>query len=158
MSEQYLEVAGVIGSLQDKVVPFHVVGNAVYDVTGQEVVDDLETFMNTHDLQTDLLAKCFLEDECVQSKHPNWVDRIAPIKNMVRDWWNIFEYCPERGLHYPHVTDPHTVMLSKVLYSDGTVEEANFDMTYYTGYGDPEVNQFNPANGRHIIAWLEEVE
>jgi len=44
------------------------------------------------------------------------------------------------------------------LYSDGTVEEANFDMTYYTGYGDSEANQFNPANGRHIIAWLEEVE
>ena len=56
MNEQYLEVAGVIGSLQDKVVPFHIVDNAVYDAIGQEVVDDLETFMNTHDLRTDLLA------------------------------------------------------------------------------------------------------
>lgn len=157
MNEQSTEKVEVIGKLQDKVVPFHIVDNAVYDAIGQEVVDDLKAFMGNQDIQTEILAKCFLEDECLLCKFPG-VDYLAPIKGMIRHWWSIFEYCPERGLHYPHVTNPHTVMLSKVLYSDGTVEEANFDMTYYTGYGDSEANQFNPANGRHIIAWLEEVE
>lgn len=147
----------LIEDLYSKVVPFHIVDDHIFDATGALVVEAMSTLMEESPGLTKEQVKCDLEDTKLVHEYPS-IAKADFINTFERTDWRAFEYCPERGLHYPHVTDPHTVMLSKVLYSDGTVEEANFDMTYYTGYGDPEANQFNPANGRHIIAWLEEVE
>lgn len=146
-----------VKDLSSKVLPFHIVDGSIFDATGNLVTDVVSTLMKEHPDLTEEQIKCDLEDMKLVKKYPD-VAKLDFINTFERTNWRAFEYCPERGLHYPHVTDPHEVMLSKVLYSDGTIEEANFDMTYYTGYGDPEANQFNPANGRHIIAWLEEVE